>query len=89
LETRPDLNGCSSGTVDPLHQASYCGHIETVECLDEAGADLEAQTLEGKIALHLALLGGHYDVAEYLLYRRPETVFASDEEGSLALHFAV
>ena len=37
-----------------LHRASYNGHIETIDCLINCGADLFAQTNDGWQPLHCA-----------------------------------
>lgn len=50
-----------------LHIASQKGCLDCVVALVEAGADVNAQMSSGDTPLHLAKIGKHLDVAEYLL----------------------
>lgn len=51
----------------PLHVAALHGNLEMSELLLNEGADVDAQTTDGRTALHCALKGDHDNVAQLLL----------------------
>src|SRR5262245_18340837 len=51
----------------PLHVAAEIGNAEIAKLLLDAGAKLEARTVQGVSALHQAIGNNHVDVAELLL----------------------
>lgn len=51
----------------PLHRAVQGGHADVVDCLLSAGADLEAQDVEGRTALHEAAYLGFTEIAKTLI----------------------
>ena len=53
----------------PLMLASASGHVETVDALLDAGADIDAQDFTGWTALHAAAFNGDYATASLLVQR--------------------
>lgn len=53
-------------SLTPLHRAAEQGCLECAKLLIAAGADNNALTSEAQPALHLAIIAGHKEVAEYL-----------------------
>ena len=51
----------------PLHFSARKGNAGVNELLVRHGADLDAQSLRGKTALHLAVINGHSAVVTILL----------------------
>ncbi|KAG8527395.1 uncharacterized protein KY384_007547 [Bacidia gigantensis] len=51
----------------PLLLAVAYGHLETMAYLHRSGANIEAGTLEGDQAIHLACWKGHLPIVKYLL----------------------
>jgi 7,8-dihydropterin-6-yl-methyl-4-(beta-D-ribofuranosyl)aminobenzene 5'-phosphate synthase len=51
----------------PLHSAVSGGHVDIVEFLIAAGADIDAQDSQKRTPLHLACYDGHRDIAEKLI----------------------
>jgi ankyrin repeat protein len=57
----------ASGWLTPLMFAARENGLESARLLVKAGADLDAQSGDGKDALSLALFDGSYDVADFLI----------------------
>jgi ankyrin repeat protein len=57
----------ASGWLTPLMFAARENDLESAKMLVKAGADINAQSGDGKDALSLAFFDGSYDVAEFLL----------------------
>ena len=53
----------------PLYNASQTGHLDVVECLVNAGADvnMEQPMEKGLTPLHTASSRGHVDIVKYLI----------------------
>jgi ankyrin repeat protein len=66
---KPDGNfeEFASGWLTPLMFAARENDLESAKLLVKAGADLNAQSGDGKDALSLAFFDGSYDVAEFLI----------------------
>ncbi len=66
---KPDGNfeEFASGWLTPLMFAARENDLESAKLLVKAGADINAQSADGKDALSLAFFDGSYDVAELLL----------------------
>jgi uncharacterized protein len=57
----------ASGWLTPLMFAARENDLESARLLVKAGADINAQSGDGKDALSLALFDGSYDVADFLI----------------------
>jgi len=57
----------ASGWLTPLMFAARENDLESARVLVKAGADINAQSADGKDALSLAFFDGSYDVAEFLI----------------------
>lgn len=67
VKANPNATEAGSGRT-PLHKASYFGHEQAVAYLvNEAGANVDAQDLDGDTPLHDAARFGHEDCVEALL----------------------
>lgn len=63
----PNAAEAGSGRT-PLHKAAYFGHLNVVTYLvNEAGAVVDTQDVDGDTALHDAARFGHVDIAKALL----------------------
>ena len=71
----------------PLHRAAFWGHLDVVEYLVGAGADVNARGVFGWTALHEAAAGGAVAVVEFLVAAGAD-VDARDDGGSTALSSA-
>ena len=81
--------GDASGWT-PLMSAAVAGHTETVEMLLEAGASVDAVSVQGRSALHWAAGKGRIAVLEVLLaHGGGEMVQAADKGGWTPLHLAL
>lgn len=69
--TAAQLNQFDSDGKSPLIYASMEGHLECVQRLVEAGADINAhdESVIGETALHYAIRGNQQAVQEYLIKR--------------------
>ncbi|XP_011300721.1 acyl-CoA-binding domain-containing protein 6 [Fopius arisanus] len=61
------VNSPDESNMLPIHWAADRGHMLTIKCLIERGADIDAQDNDGQTPLHYAASCGHADVVEYLL----------------------
>lgn len=72
-----------------LHYAAYLGSLEIVKILVGRGADVTATTETGGFTpLHVAILGGHYDTAKYLLSLPSTDPLAEIDNSLIAAHLA-
>ena len=61
------LNVTDNSDFTPLHEASNFGHLEYVEELHRAGANLNMQSRDKVTPLITAAANGHVAVMEYLI----------------------
>lgn len=78
----------ASGWLTPLMFAARENDLESAKLLVKAGADINAQSGDGKDALSLALFDGSYDVAEFLIDSRAN-VNQADAQRFTPLFWAV
>jgi len=78
----------ASGWLTPLMFAARENDLASARMLVEAGADINAQSGDGKDALSLALFDGSYDVAELLIDRHAK-VDQADAQRFTPLFWAV
>jgi ankyrin repeat protein len=71
-----------------LHYACIHGHIQVVQCLIEAGANVEAMNELGSTALHMASDFGHAALVVHLHAEANCNVRAANKHGLTSLHFA-
>jgi len=71
----------------PLHWAVRKGHLEIVQTLLAAKADIEAKTEADSTPLHIAAWKGRVDIAS-LLMKHKAKVDARDNHGRTPLHVA-
>jgi len=73
-----------------LHAAvRFKGHADVVRALIASGADLNARTLYGNTALHLAASNGHLDCCSLLVECNAHVNARCDADGDRPLHRAV
>jgi ankyrin repeat protein len=84
----PDNPSPLMGGFTALVLASRENHVETVEALLGAGAELDVTTADGTSALHVAVLNAHFDLAADLLERGADPNLA-DARGRTPLFVAV
>ncbi|KXH65434.1 hypothetical protein CSAL01_08823 [Colletotrichum salicis] len=84
----------SESKSTPLIAASSWGYQDVVEALldddiskPSSCADLNLQKVDGSTALHVGIIGGHYEIAEILLNAGVD-LNMKDEGGQNALHLA-
>lgn len=83
----PDLL-TRAGQVSSLHRAASRGHVEIVKLLLRSGANPDLQDGDGKTALHRAVEGGHYVVAQALLGVSEVSKSVADFKGQLPIDYA-
>ncbi|MEO8100518.1 MAG: ankyrin repeat domain-containing protein [Acidobacteriota bacterium] len=83
-----DFEEFASGWLTPLMLAARENDLESARLLVKAGADINAQSGDGKDALSLAFFDGSYDVAEFLIDSRAN-VNQKDAQRFTALFWAV
>jgi uncharacterized protein len=67
-----------TGGLAPLHFAARQGHIEAVQTLVNAGADINQRTADQTTPLLIAIVNGHFDVARLLIDRGADAKLASE-----------
>jgi ankyrin repeat protein len=87
----------SIGGLNSLHRAAIYGSLDVIKLLISSSSssnpsmlhfNVDAPTLNGTTALHLAAKHGHWDTAAYLVDHGHAAVDQSNHFGLTALHFA-
>ena len=76
-----------AGNTSHLHVAAIENDMESAKWLIDNGADVNAQSEDGKTPLHLAAYGDRRDIANMLIAKGAD-VNAKDEDGATPLHVA-
>ena len=76
-----------AGNTSHLHVAAVENDMESAKWLIDNGADVNAQSEDGKTPLHLAAYGDRQDIANMLIAKGAD-VNAKDEDGATPLHVA-
>lgn len=69
VSNRAQVNTCDNFKWTPLHHACLAGQLDIVQRLVEAGADMNAQALNGGTPLMRAIQTGSPNVVQYLINR--------------------
>jgi uncharacterized protein len=77
-----------TGGLAPLHFAARQGHLESVQRLVVAGADINQLSADLTTPLLIAVINGQFDVAQFLVEKGADVRLASDN-GVTALYAAV
>jgi ankyrin repeat domain-containing protein 2 len=72
----------------PLHDACINRHLEIVQCLSGAGANLAAKDNRGITPLHFACRSHQVEIVEFLCTANPEVVNQIDQFKQTPLHWA-
>jgi ankyrin repeat protein len=95
LANKADPNSLASGPTSgsefaqaPLQIAASMGNLRMASMLVDAGAQVNAKTKAGRVALHFAAIGNHLDLIRFLIERGAE-VNTRDGEGISPLDEAV
>jgi len=83
-----NVSGTERGGYTPLMFAARAGDLATTRLLLEAGADVNASSVDDGSALVIASAHGHEDLALFLLQQGANPNIA-DSSGITALHYAV
>jgi len=84
-----NVSGTERGGYTPLMFAARAGDLATTRLLLEAGADVNASSVDDGTALVIASANGHEDVALYLLQQGGANPNIAESSGITALHYAV
>jgi hypothetical protein len=71
-----------------LHAAAHAGQVVCVSILVDAGAALEAATLDGETPLHMAAAAGQHECVSRLCRARASLAALAGEQERTPLHFA-
>jgi ankyrin repeat protein len=71
-----------------VHWTALSGRVEIVDLLLEKGADIEAQTQDGKTVVHIAIFRGHFQYLKHIISKCAD-INASRPIGRSAVHFVV
>lgn len=82
----PDVAREEDGST-PLMIAAWSGHVEAVQLLREAGADLQKANRSGARPVHTAAQKGHASVLRYLCQAKAD-VGSCTQSGTTPLYFA-
>ncbi|OMJ90296.1 hypothetical protein SteCoe_7315 [Stentor coeruleus] len=74
------LNARNNDMMQPLHLASWRGHINIAQLLVRSGADMNPIDINGNTPLHLACLGKFPSLVSWLLSRGPNINIQNKQE---------
>lgn len=83
-----DVNALKRGDWTPLMSAALKGNLDIIKILEQAGAQLDRITKDGRTALHLAIQNGHVETAQYLAEHSPSSVMTCTKSGRLPAQLA-
>lgn len=78
-----DVNAVTNGGATPLHRACMMGHLNIVELLVNAQANLLLQDEDGQTALHRAAANSHVSVSKYLIDLQPNLKTIKDKRDQI------
>jgi protein-serine/threonine kinase len=81
------LNARNNDMMQPLHLASWKGHMHIAQLLVRSGADLNPIDINGNTPLHLACLGKFSSLVSWLLSRGPN-INIQNKQGKTAEELA-
>ncbi|MFZ0591525.1 MAG: ankyrin repeat domain-containing protein [Bryobacteraceae bacterium] len=56
----------------PLQAAAELGNLHIIEMLSAAGAQINTKSAAGRTALHVAVIGNHLDIIQFLIEKGAE-----------------
>lgn len=78
---RADVNRGDQFFWTPIHHAAHAGHVEIVELLVKAGADVNAQSLDGGTPLIRAIESGQ-SLCVHFLVKAGANVYLENKKGT-------
>ena len=87
INNKANINIENTRKETPLHLACHKGDLDFIKLLVENGS-VVSKTLEGRLPIHYAILGGQSVCLEYLINSSKDTWFQRDFQGNTLLHYA-
>mmetsp|Transcript_28664 Transcript_28664/g.37567 ORF Transcript_28664/g.37567 Transcript_28664/m.37567 type:complete len:439 (+) Transcript_28664:191-1507(+) len=86
VEKNADVNAIGATGWTPIHFAAYEGHLQVLQFLQHFGGQLDISIEDSSQALHLACLGSHNPMIQYLLEQQEVDVNIAGSSGMYPLH---
>ena len=83
-----DVNLADHNGWTALHCSLHNGSYELVKYFAAIGTDINLKTNKGKNCLHIAALGGHFNLCKMLIEKHKFDVNVADNRGFTAIHFS-